>query len=259
MKIYFEVAKFSFQWFLVYPLEFASEIVKRVLQVIFILLFWKLIVEQNDTLMSIEEIITYFIIVGAISDFIMVERLEFGRELSKLIRYGSITNFLIRPLSTLLYVYSSSIGDRMANIGYSIISLVIAFLISQSYSLQSILLFLPFLGMGILIGLGINLIIGSIAFYVTDTTHLEFLTQIIIRIFSGAFIPLAFYSENIQRILELSPFPHLVYLPISILTNSYSGNLAQDFLVGVFWGTILLALGSLLWKKSLRNYEATGL
>ncbi len=260
MKLYLSVTKYSFLWFMTYKSEFIADILKRILQIVFMVMFWNLVIKENESLVSLEKLISYFIVVAAISDFIMIERLDFGKFISQNIKHGTLNNILIKPVNVTKYLYAYTLGDRLSNLLFAFASIVIAVLITPPSSILHILLSVVFLLLAIAIGLAINIFVGLLSFYLVETHHINLLIQYIVRVISGAFVPLYFYTESAQKILNLTPFPSLVFRPIDTLfAQKADSNTFEYLIIGIIWAIVLNIIVYFLWKYSLKKYEAIGI
>jgi ABC-2 type transport system permease protein len=81
-----------------------------------------------------------------------------------------------------------------------------------------------------------------------------------VRLFSGAMVPLYFFPDNIEKILRLAPFQAMVFGPANALTiNSFSESLIFDLGIAFFWSFALIIVSNLIWNFSIKKYEAVGI
>lgn len=260
MNLYLSISKYSFSKYLAYPFELGADFVKRILQIIFMIVFWNLAITENQTGVSLPNLVSYFMIASFMSDIVMVERLDFGNYISQLIRKGEINTTLIRPVRILQYIYFDILGKRLVNIVFGILILFIAFIIHPPASIFGLFNFLIFLFAAVVIGIGINITIGSIAFLITDNSFFLMATSQIVRILGGSFVPLYFFSPQIAQVIGLTFFPFLVFKPIDALNSTtFSPQIAQDLVIALFWMVIMNFIALLLWRYGIKKYEAIGI
>jgi len=65
--------------------------------------------------------------------------------------------------------------------------------------------------------------------------------------------PLDMLPDFWQKIILLTPFPYLLYVPLKVyLGQNYS------LIPQLAWVMILAFLAQLIWKKGIKSYEAEG-
>lgn len=261
MDVYLSVLKLSYHWFRRYPIEFWANIMKRVMQVAFMILLWITIAKENPKKeTNIDELVVYFIIISAIADFVMVERLNLGRVLAKAIKDGQINQFLLKPINIVGYYYTSVIGKLIPMYIFAIVASAITLFITNSIHIDAILLGIVSLLMAGVLGFFINIFAGMLAFVVVETRNLEYMIQIIIRIFAGAYIPLQFYPEEIKSVIDLTFFPYLAYVPVQVITKGDGFEIGPEiFVIPFIWIFILGIIMLGIWNHLIKKYEAIGI
>lgn len=222
--------------------------------------FWSLAISENTTGISITTIISYFMIASFISDIVMVERLDFSGHVSDNIRNGGINTILIRPVKVLIYLYFDILGKRLVNITLGFLLFAVALIIHPPASIFAVFNFFIFLNLAIILGIGINIIVSSITFFVTDNTFFAMAIAQTIRILGGSFIPLYFFSEQIASVIQKTFLPFLVFKPIDALNKvAFSNEIFIDVIVAIVWIVILHIIALLLWRYGIQKYEAIGI
>lgn len=246
-------------------IEHRFDMLIKNLQSVFTLLilfyFWKAVFNGKQTLnsYSFSEIITYYflmrVIYSRVSAFL-------AASIAKEIKTGEITRYLIKPTD---YIYTRITQymtvDNLWPLGNAVVILLLSFFMYGFLSLpKSIWHFAFFIACVFVNGIlacCINIIIGSVGFWITDVTHLKLLSTYIITILSGALIPLTFFPPFLQRILNALPFKYLVAFPIDV----YFGKLtmqetAQGLTILLIWIGLLLTIARAIFNKGLRGYES---
>ena len=76
---------------------------------------------------------------------------------------------------------------------------------------------------------------------------------------SGQYIPIRLFPESFLKIIEWTPIPYLVDLPVSIATGIISGyDWVNLFFYGFIWCMILTAISFFIYKAGIKDYEAFG-
>ena len=84
--------------------------------------------------------------------------------------------------------------------------------------------------------------------------------QVIVLLFSGATIPLAFFPEKLQKIAYRMPFQSIYNTPLRILLMQKVDlcEVSQMLLLQLFWCITLMILTSLFWRVSIRQVTVNG-
>jgi ABC-2 type transport system permease protein len=257
--MYYNVLKFSFKQSLVYGHEVAAVFIRKAIQIGGILLFWSILAQGSTTNLNVKELLSYFLIAGAVSEFVMAN-LKFGRNTMKKIKNGEINIYAIRPVNIIYYLYSSYVGSSGLDYILGIISLTIGLLINPPRSIVSVLLFLIFLVLATILSFGINVLVAVLAFLTTEASSIKNVISHIIRVLSGAIVPISFFPGFSQTLVKLTPFPYLVFGPANALrTTSFSNQVLVDLTVATFWTILLYFFALLAWKQCFKKYEAIGI
>lgn len=260
MGIYLDIIKFSFLRFFAYPWEIIASTVKRVVEILFLILFWSLIVKSSGGQINISQIISYFFISMGIRDLVMSHFGPFGGEVGNQIKSGDINKYLIKPVSIIPTLYSISFGRNGMRVLLAIINLGIGLIIYPPKTLTSILLFIFFFITAWATSFAYNLFQGTLYFHLTDAYGVRNAINNFVRVFSGEMIPLYLFPYALEKIVRFTPFPGMVYGPtVALSTNIINISVITDICVATFWAVFLNIVVYLFWKKSIKNYEAIGI
>lgn len=260
MFTYFEIFKFSYLNELAYPAEIVFFVIRKFISLGFLILFWYVIAQSNPDIFAFKQIISYFLISEAVADLSFVAEGRFGREIQKVIKAGSLSNVLIKPVNTLYFLYTMFIGGRTTVTAYSVLTLLFGIVLFPPKSLINIPLFLVSLILTAAAGAGINTLIGVVGFYSPEASSIKNIFVHISRVFSGALVPLTYFPKAISTFVKFTPFPVLSFYPTTILQ---SGGLNQQtyqmLLLSLIWAILLLWLASVSWKKAIKNFDGVGI
>jgi len=92
--IYFEIAKFQFLRFLIYPLEILTSILKRVVDTAFLIILWSVIIKNTSRPITLTEITSYFLLASGIEELVMAHWGFLGDYLGWRIKLGKFNNYL---------------------------------------------------------------------------------------------------------------------------------------------------------------------
>lgn len=116
-----------------------------------------------------------------------------------------------------------------------------------------ILLFL-----GRLLDFLISFIIGLSAFWIEDTTAIEWIYSKGQMVFGGIILPIALFPDYLQKIAELLPFSQLFYSAARLMVNFDMELFRQFILTQFFWIALFAALAFYIFKKGLKYVAING-
>src|SRR5258706_2218028 len=211
---------------------------------------WKSVYGSSETIhgMTFNEVFVYLTLAGSI---LILFHNNVGWGVSSLIRTGGIIIYMLRPISFRVQVLCF-------NTSYTLIS----FLLITIPSLAVILI--AFHGS---IPIGLNLIafpisvvcayllsfildymVGLTGFYTQSIWGINTAKDVIVSLLSGALIPLPFFPETIQHVLQVLPFQAIYHIPLRILTGAGLQWLDYVQFIGiqVFWLVDLIIVSGLI-------------
>ena len=105
----------------------------------------------------------------------------------------------------------------------------------------------------------LNLIFGYLAFWLMNIWGFDILKGSIIKFFSGAMIPLAFFPGIVRDIFELLPFASMVYKPTMIYMGKISGvNILIALGEQIIWILVFYGIAKLLWHFAQKRLAVQG-
>ena len=167
---------------------------------------------------------------------------------------GTFDNFLLRPWSTLLLLFSRKIEFfRLAGSLQGLIVLVLS-LIKLRINLIAILYFPVLIATGIAILVSLEIIIASMAFWITRT---------------GDLLVFLFYGPTTAAMYPLSIFPYAIRAFLTFWPVTYVGFKQLEYLLGFSNNIRILIISPLvaitaviiarkLWNLGEKNYYSTG-
>jgi len=110
------------------------------------------------------------------------------------------------------------------------------------------------------IGLAFNVLSGSLAFFTVESSGIKNAIGHMSHFLAGGLIPLYLFPDTIEKLLLLSPFPSMLYVPTVLLQNTKTPTeLLPAILAGLLWSGVLLAWSLATWRAGLKRYEAVGI
>ncbi len=260
MRVYLEVLKYNFKIASAYKLELIGFLLRQVFKLLFLLYFWYVLGKTNNTTFDVKQILSYFLIGIGIAEITVSSTYAFGRYIQKQIKRGEFSNQIIKPVHLLRYIYASFLGVDAYSALYSFLIIIVGVFLYPPSSLFSILLFVVFLVLAFAISMSLNVLLAVVGFYSPEAGSFKNVLMHTTRILSGSLIPLSFFPAAIRSFTELTPFPALVFYPVTILQKGYLGlDTFRMFGVSAIWALGLMFFARYVWKKALRNYDGVGI
>lgn len=214
--------------------------------------------------MSMQAISSYVWLQQAFLALFMVWMME--NEIFDSILEGTIVYDLCRPVHIYSMWFARSLANRTSRALLRCIPLltVTAFLpspwgLSAPADPLYFLLFLISLILGLLVVVAFCLLIYGLTFFTISPQGLRILCSSVVEFFSGAIIPLPFFPERLQRVMELTPFAAMQNVALRV----YSGSMTLEEIrramgLQLFWLTVLVWAGWQLCRTAERRITIQG-
>lgn len=177
---------------------------------------------------------------------------------------GTISNFLVKPVSYLKFVFLSNVGYHIIKIVlHSSVSLIV-FLIAQGamslpFTFAGLLMILPAMLISIAITFFIQFAMGCVTFFWTESYFVADLHWMLLSFFGGKIFPLSFFPEAFRKLIDYNPFRFANSFMIEILYGRVSNSeYMVGLLVGFGWVIFFVLLSMFAWRRGLKKYSAFG-
>lgn len=227
-------------------------------------IIWTAIYQTQSTIngLNLHQMLTYY----GISTLIVYLTMDFADwNLQMLIHSGKYITFTLRPIHHRFFALSQKIGHRILGFVFEFIPVLLIFVFvfkidlspdSMVWSVTSIIL-------SFLMTFYINYCIGLLGFWLTRTNGIKGMIRLVTNVFSGAFIPLAFFPQTVQNIMFFLPFQYTIYIPSMVYTGSYEllgfGD-SPAVIVGIqaLYVVIMWILSEVLYRFGNRRFMGVG-
>jgi ABC-2 type transport system permease protein len=180
------------------------------------------------------------------------------------IRSGNLSDTLVRPAPCVIHNIANNIGEKIIKLPLLLpILLLIAFFFRADLQLPADpwrwLGFLCCLPLAAVIAFLLDLVIGLLAFWITDVDGLVRVKVLVSAFLAGQIVPLALFPPSMAGFLEAQPFRYTLSFPLELLTGNLSAEaVGRGLLWQIGYCVGLWALYELMWRRGLRAYVATG-
>ena len=266
MKKYFPVFRISFAQEFAYKMNFIMWRIRNVLQIFFVFFLWDVIFsDPNRQLFGYtrEKILTYVFGLLIVKAFVLSAR---AQDVAGEISDGSISMYLIKPINYFKYWLTRDISSKVLNLLFAIFEIILLFFILKppfflQTNIQMLFLFFTSIVVAMFIYFVILFIVSMIPFWKPEVSwggHF-LITFVFVQFLSGALFPLDILPQTLQKIINLTPFPYLIFFPLKIYLGELSGIIiAKGLAISIIWAFILYYLMNKMWSKGLKVYESHG-
>lgn len=260
------VVAMEFRKILAYRSDFWVTFLGQILiQITIARALWQAIFDAQDTKMmegfTLETLTLYYVVVAVGSRILTGENIGF---VSREIYDGTFSRYLIYPLSvfqykTLTYLTYSSFYAFQLLIIFSLYHL---FFVDEPITL--IQLGNLFLGTALFLGFTLVyimmvMLIELLALWADNIWSLVVMLRFFSTFFGGGFLPLDFFPTWANAILQYTPFPYLISLPVKTILGLTT---YQEILNGAgvlfLWGLFFATMVRITWGVGQKHYTGVG-
>lgn len=262
---YFSVFKTSWQAECTYRLNFILWRVRNIFRLLMTYYLWQAAFITGSLVLGYTqaEITSYIFLVLVVQATVLSapSAENIGSEISD----GSLSNYLVKPIDYRLYWFTRDLASKVLNITFSLIEVGSLFLIlrpeiAMNTSPQTIILTIAACIVSIIMLFFLRTTAIFISFWVPEFTWgISFLILVMIETLAGGIFPLDVLPQAARNILNFTPFPYLIYNPISIFLGKVTDLQAVAIIgQGVSVAIVLAVLNQYMWKKGLKTFSAYG-
>ncbi|MBL4936039.1 ABC-2 family transporter protein [Clostridium sp. YIM B02515] len=179
---------------------------------------------------------------------------------------GSIAMNLIKPISYKVRMLFMSFGSLLYQFIFILLPVWIGLIAVRYFTAgelppdaKTIVLYLLSLMLGFFVNFLMNFSFGLLAFYVTNMWGIGHLKDAALLFFSGQLIPIAFFPELLQKIMQFFPFSSLNYIPVMIYLKKLTGMaLVQALGIQLLWIALLYLLSLWFWNRATNKLVILG-
>jgi ABC-2 type transport system permease protein len=181
------------------------------------------------------------------------------------IKDGELSNFVIKPFNYFAYRLSWEIAWHTVKLLVFAVPLILILLIAKvdiklAPDILTILLGLVAVIGSYFLSFTMSILIGTLAFHLTETTGISNLSDMIRILFTGSAFPLTFFPLVVRQIIDFTPLKYTIYFPVQVLIGKYA---LPDILIGLgiqlLWTIILFFLYNLNWQAGIKKFSGVGL
>lgn len=254
----------SLQEYFAYRLNFILWRVRVIVSILISFFLWQTIFRSRNQVFGYQEaqMLTYILLITFLNGIVLsTQTFRVAEE----INLGTLSNFLIRPISFIGYVLSRDISDKMINTFFSIFEIaLLILLLHPPIFLQTSLfwlgLFIVTCILSALLFFEIGMMLSIIGFWSRETWAPRFIFFILVTFLAGTYFPLDILPKPIYSVIQFLPFTYLIFFPLKIYLGQVDfAFLLKSFSIMICWICLLTVVLRYFWRRGLKIYTAEGI
>lgn len=208
-----------------YRARFFLWIIRWMIRLYLLRMVWESVYGERDIVdgVTLNTMLSY-LTVSLLHDYVTQSNVVY--EIDSRIQSGSVATDMVRPLPFVEQMIALDIGTVLARIPFLVITLPFAAMIGSMALPVSGAATIGYLISAVLswaVSMLVWMIVGLVGFWMTNTVGLRFMLGTLQAFLTGTMIPLWFMPDVVRAVLEWTPFPMMVYVPVSIYVGERTG------------------------------------
>jgi ABC-2 type transport system permease protein len=178
--------------------------------------------------------------------------------LSEMIRTGTLSNYLLRPVGVLEFIYLRGLGEKLA---LTLIFFVVGLVACPftPISLPGLIMAMTIALMGNLIHYLFGSFLAAAAFYWENAFALLMVKNMMVSLMCGELLPLSLIPEQYSFLWKSTPFYLYVYGPTQFALGKWGfADFTHHFGLALIWIFVFWILNRIAWKFSIHRYQGMG-
>jgi len=261
IKKYRKAFQIGMQSAMIYRIDFIMGIVSGIIPFAVQIFIWKAVytTSNEESLRGFSYHFILFYILAAAMVAKLVSCLS-HHQIAEEIKNGGVSKYLLKPVDHFFYYLMSEAGGRFFLIVFIDVGLVlIGGYFTGTIRVISSLIQLFVTLLAFVIHFLIYYLIALSAFWFSKATSIFTVFGLISSFLGGGIIPLDFFPNGMQNILNYLPFGLTIYFPVKMLLFEIPKGEKIFFIsLQCIWIGLLFLICKLVWKKGLEKYSAYG-
>lgn len=179
---------------------------------------------------------------------------------------GNVAYELCRPVRIYNMWFARSLANRLSRAVLRCLPiLAVAIFLPAPYGLSApaslfhFIVFLITMILGLLVTVAFSTVIYGLTFFTISPQGLKIVFTSMVEFFAGAVIPLPFFPEKVQRVMELLPFAAMQNVALRVYSGGMTGEYMRKIVfLQMMWLVILILWGRLLCRYAERKVRIQG-
>jgi len=265
MRKYLHVMRVGFQNTMVYRMNFLLRAAFSLIPLLATIYLWGAVYSGRTSDVggySLPAMISYYLIVTIVDTLTAVTDDDW--QIAADIKDGNISQFLLKPINYTIYRMSLFFSGKLIFAAMSLIPVGLFIFCERRYlvappSLDALAGFLVSLVLTAFLQFFMSYTMALLAFWVLEVSTIIFMLFAFEYLAGGHLFPINILPPAIAHILNLTPFPYLLYFPVSVYLGTIKGlALAQGLAIQFAWLAFFWGLSQFVWRRGIKKYSAVG-
>jgi ABC-2 type transport system permease protein len=263
---YLHVVGIGIQNTLVYRVNYLARVLFGFVPLLATIYLWRAVYASKEGDMvgaySLAAMTSYYVLVTIVDALTAVS--EDDWQIAADIKDGNISQFLLKPIDYLGYRLSLFFSGRLIYTGVALIPVTIfVWCLREYFVVPTDALTLAAFAMSIVLASLLTFLISYsmalLAFWVTEVSTFIFIEYAFEYIASGHLFPLDILPPALKAVLEMTPFPYMLYFPVGVYLGRVEGaELWRGLLIQAAWVLLFYLVARWVWSRGVRRYSAVG-
>ncbi|HXG47528.1 MAG TPA: ABC-2 family transporter protein [Methylomirabilota bacterium] len=267
MRKYWHVINIGIQNTLVYRVNFLFRALLGLIPLTATLFLWRAIYSGRGeggevAAYSLAAMTSYYLLVTIVDALTAVT--EDDWQVAADIKDGHVSQFLLKPIDYLTYRLCLFVSGRLIYTAVAALPVAGFIWLQREYFVAppDALTFAAFAVSVVLTGLlqfFVSYTMALLAFWVLEVATFIFILYAFEYVAGGHLFPLDILPPAIAAALNYTPFPYMLYFPVSVYLGRVSGDaLWTGLATQAFWVLATYGLARFVWSRGIRKYSAVG-
>lgn len=262
VKVYNQIIKTGIIRSLAYKFEVYSNILMQTIIMIASAYFWKALFKNADVVqgVNVNTMLVYTVVSSMIS-IVLSSDVEW--RIMRSVNKGTIAIDMMRPINVFSIFFAEDIAKLISLFFQNLLpvfiigSLIIG--VPKPASFMAFCLFLVSLIMAFFINWFIAVMFGMISFWAFEMSAIFQVKKHLIRLLSGSIIPIWFFPNWLQNVLNALPFAYLYQLPLDIyIGKATDTDIVRGMLVQFTWLAIVAVMFLCFERRVIKKVMVQG-
>jgi ABC-2 type transport system permease protein len=265
MRKYWHVIKIGFENTLVYRVNFLFRAGFGLIPLLATIYLWQTVYGGKTSPVggySLAGMISYYLLVTIVDTLTAVN--EDDWQIAADIKDGNISQFLLKPINYLTYRLCLFFSGKIIFTAVSMVPVGIFIFCLRRYmvapaggwALAGFLLSTLLAG---LLQFFMSYTMALMAFWLLEVSTVIFMAFAVEYLAGGHVFPLNILPPALERVLNCTPFPYVLFFPVSVYLGQVHGaDLWRGLGLQAAWLVFFYLLARVVWRRGIRKYSAVG-
>jgi ABC-2 type transport system permease protein len=265
MKKYWHVIKIGIENTLVYRFNFFFRAAFSLIPLLATIYLWRTVFRGQTSGVgnyTLAGMISYYLLVMIVDTLTAVT--EDDWQIAADIKDGNISQFLLKPVNYMLYRICLFFSGRLIFTAISVVPVGIFIFCMRKYlvapaSAATLGCFIVSVVLTAFLQFFMSYTMALLAFWLLEVSTFIFIVFAFEYVAGGHLFPLDILPPGIAAVLNYTPFPYLLFFPVSVyLGNIHGDALWRGLALQVGWVVVFFLLARFTWARGIRKYSAVG-